>query len=128
MRPISVFHLSQPVTQPDSTPVSDPGLDDVKTSVARILEFIVSDEARHRTFLQTSGFRPDADRDAPQSPLFLLTILDAVSKDQSLLMALEWHERITCEMIQMCQARLVFEISVEVAGLSRQGDAHSASK
>ncbi|MBQ0820543.1 DUF3572 family protein [Microvirga sp. HBU67558] len=125
MRNRSVFYPGPPLPRLNVAPVSDPGLDEVKATVARILDFIIADEERLHSFLRTSGFRPDADQAAAQLPLFMLTILDAVSKDQQLLSALARQQGITHEIVQMCQARLLFQVSVEIVQLSRQGDGSS---
>jgi hypothetical protein len=104
------------VKQPNSAPTSDAGLDHIKALVARIVEFIVSDQARHLRFLRATGFQPEMLQEATQSSLFMLTVLDATAKDRHLLGALGQDEQITLEMIEMCQARLAFQNSAEIAG------------
>lgn len=100
----------------DFTSFSDIGLDHAKELVARILNFIVSDEARLRRFLQLTGFKPETLRDAAQSPLFMLSALDAVAKDPQLLRMLGDQEQITPDMIESIRARLAFQVTVEVTG------------
>lgn len=96
-----------------SAPPSDLGLEQAKGLAARILDFIASDRSRLRRFLQLTGFHPDAFRESAQSPLFILTVLNTVADDQQLLRALEEHEQITPDMIEMTRARLAFQVSVE---------------
>lgn len=93
--------------------VSDPGLEHARALSARVLNFIISDSARLTRFLQLTGCSLESLHEAAQSPLFMLSVLGSVAKDQPLLSALAEQERITPEMIEMTRARLAFQVSLE---------------
>jgi hypothetical protein len=119
MQGSSMFRGSRHMmVQPDCTSASDAGRDQVRAAVARILESIMSDEESLHRFLRVSDSRLGTQREAPQSPLYMLAILDVVTKDPYLLDFLAHHERITSEMISLYQARLVFQVSIEISRLS----------
>lgn len=87
--------------------------------VTKILDFILSNEGRLARFLDLGGYQPEALRETVQSPLFMLSALDTVAKDQPLSSALKEQEKVTPAMVEMARARLAFQISVEVAQQGR---------
>lgn len=101
-----------------SIPHSDPGLDHARELVARILDFLISDNARLTRFLQLTGFPLEALRATARSPSFMLSVFGAIAEDEQLLRALSEHEQITPEIIEMTRAALAFQVSLETI---RQG-------
>lgn len=92
---------------------SDTGLDHATGLAARILEFIASDDKRSRRFLQGVGIQLATLREAARSPIFVLSGLDAVVRDEQILRALHEHERITPDMIELARARLEFQTTAD---------------
>lgn len=93
---------------------SDPGLDQVRDMVARILEFVVADGTRLEPFLKLTSFRPEAIRETASSPLFMLSVLDSVTKDDWLMDTLAEREGITPVIVELARARLAFHVVAEM--------------
>ncbi|UVF18387.1 hypothetical protein HPT29_017990 [Microvirga terrae] len=116
--PSSLRSSRHMMAQLDYTSASDAEMDQIKAAVARILESIMSDEKSLQCFLRLGDRWLGTRRDAPQSPLYMLAILDVITKDTYLMDFLARREGITSDMIDMYQARLVFQVSLEVSRLS----------
>jgi hypothetical protein len=114
-----VFPQPMPIELKPATE-ADADLDDARTLVARILEFVVTDEARLRRFLTMTSFKQENARELAESPLFMLSVLDSSIKDEALLRTLQEQEDIDPALIEMTQARLAFHV---VAHMGRQTDA-----
>jgi hypothetical protein len=99
--------------QPGSVPQPDMGLDHAREMVARILEFIASNEERLKRFLQLPDFRPKAFRETARSPLSMLSILGFIVKDEQLLRELAENEKIEIALIELARARLSFEVAAK---------------
>jgi hypothetical protein len=106
--------------KPRHSTQSDTGLGHATGLAARILEFIASDDKRSRHFLQGVGVQLATLREAARSPMCVLSVLDAVARDEQILRALHEHERITPDMIELARARLEFQTN---AAGSRRADA-----
>ena len=100
----------------------DMGLDHTTGLVARILEFIASDNQRSRGFLQNMGVQPATFRETARSPTFVLALLDAVAQDAQILRALHELERITPDMIELARARLEFQTTADESRITKPED------
>jgi hypothetical protein len=112
--------------EPNYISEPDVGLDQTRELVARILEFVASRRERLTRFLHMTSFRPEIIRETTLSPLFMLSVLDTVMKDQQLQRELQEHEQIVPVMIELAQARLGFHIASEVTQ-QREGEAEASA-
>jgi hypothetical protein len=90
------------------------GLDQAEGIVVKILNFVASDGVRLARFLNLTGFRAETLREASQSRLFMLHVLDAIAKDENLLQQLNEHEGVQPEMVELARSRLAFQAVAEV--------------
>lgn len=81
--------------------------------VARIVDCLNSDEPTLTRFLQATGLQPKTMRESAQSPLFMLSTLESVAKDEQLLCAFGELEQITPEMIELARTALALEIAIQ---------------
>lgn len=70
------------------------------------LGFLASDPERLGRFLSVTGLGPENLRAAAGEPAFLLSVLDYVAADESLLMALAGHLSIRPEAITQAHQRM----------------------
>jgi hypothetical protein len=89
-------------------------VDQIKELVARILDSISSDPPRLKRFLLSTGFQPETLQGVVHSPLFMLSVLGSVTKDEELLHALGTHEQVELELINSARARLVHQVTLAV--------------
>jgi hypothetical protein len=94
----------------DHLPGSDVGLEHAENLIARVLNFVTSDEARLAHFLRVTGMRPERMRE-PGLRSFVLDVIDLIAADTQLLAALLKIEQIRPEDIYLARARLSFEVS-----------------
>jgi hypothetical protein len=102
----------------ESVMLSDAELDFARELVIKILALVQSDPQRFKLFLTKTSLGPQSVQDLAQSPLFMLSTLDAATQDQELVAALESDAQVTKPLIEMTQASLAFHIAAE---LTRQG-------
>jgi uncharacterized protein DUF3572 len=98
----------------ESVVLSEAELDHTEELVLKILELVHSTPGRLEVFLKQTGFDARALRELAQSPLFMLSALEAVTQDVSLLAELETNAQITRPLIEMTQASLAFHIAAEL--------------
>jgi len=85
------------------------GRGDAESVAVEVLNFIVADVDRIIRFLNITGLQPETIRESAKSPLFLLGVLDYVSKDEELLKAIEKELNIRPSAIQVAIVQLTPE-------------------
>lgn len=83
--------------------------EDVQDLAIKLLNFIVVDLDRMIQFLNVTGLQPETIRASAKSPLFLLGVLDYVSKDDELLKTIHQELGIRPAAILMAAAHLTPE-------------------
>ena len=110
----STFNKQEPAEQPD------PGLNHAREFVARILEFVASNATSLSRFQLEFDFKLGNAAELSRSPLFMLAVLHTVSKDEELLRGLWTHEHIGRTLIELTQARIVFQIAADLLRPNQQ--------
>ncbi len=109
----------------ESVVLSDQELDQARDIVIRILDLAGADPGRLASFLDQVPFDLAEAHELARQPLFMLSVLEAATRDGELLTALESDARITRSLIELTQARLAFHVA---AGLTRPRDGHPVSQ
>ncbi|MGL4440561.1 MAG: DUF3572 domain-containing protein [Bosea sp. (in: a-proteobacteria)] len=79
---------------------------DAEGMAINALGFLASDPERLGRFLSVTGLGPENLRAAAGEPAFLLSVLDYVASDESLLLALAGHLSIRPETITQARQRM----------------------
>jgi hypothetical protein len=90
------------------------GIDVAEELVVKVLDYVISDRSRFVHFLSSTGFDYETIKEAAQSRLFMLSVLEYASKDERLLQVLGEQENVTPDMIDLARARLAFQAVLEV--------------
>jgi hypothetical protein len=100
---------------PANPPQPDMGLDQAEGLVVKILDFVAADRSRLAHFLTVMGIRPETVAEAAHSRLLLLSILDAIARDEVLMLALKENEQVSLEEIELARSRLAVRAVAELS-------------